>query len=239
MAGVFPPAMFVFTRQSSLFILTLHALVSAVGLCAEHDGDIRYWQTLAFNFHENEDWRFKGLVQTRLFDDADFLGAYLFVPTVEYKLSDQVDIGATYLHQGIRGECTDAYTMLNIYWLHATSRWKINDKMGFTMRNVLAYRDYENGVYADYWLTRNRFALGYTIEEMGRLVASGISAELFYDLEEGYLSEVRTVPLSLTFRLTDQVKLTLYGMVQSKNYCTKGSDWEHAYVLGQTLSYNF
>ena len=238
MAGVFTPAMFGLRNRLVRISLVLLALLPATVLRAEHDGDMRYWQSLAFNFHDGPNWRIKATAQTRLFDDANFLGAYLVFPTVEYKIHENVDLGATYLYEAIRGEAAADYTMLNIYWLHATTHFKLTDKLNFSMRNVLGYRDYEAGQKEDYWINRNKFALSYQLEDMGRLVAVGVSTELFYHLDEGYLFENRAVPLSLTFKLTDQAKLTLYGMVQSKNYVA-GDGWEHAYIFGQTLSYKF
>jgi len=205
---------------------------------AEHDGDMRYWQTLALNYYETDSWRFKVHAQTRLYDDANFLGAYLVFPSVEYKAHKNLDLAATYLYEGIRRSASDDYTMLHIFWLHTNWQWNLSDHLSFSMRNVLGWRTFESSAKNDYWITRDKFALSYRLNNMWRIVAIGANTELFYNFNEGTLFENRAVPLSLTFKLSEQSMLSLYGMIQSKDVTANG-DWEHAYIFGQTLSYKF
>ncbi|WP_269524029.1 DUF2490 domain-containing protein [Coraliomargarita parva] len=227
-----------FYRLFRTFVPAAVLLFSAAlpSLKAEFDNDVRYWQTVSLNLHEDEDWRVTMSGQTRLFDDAKFLGAWLLLPTVEYKMHPNFDVGATYLLEDIRSDCGDEYGRLHIFWLHVSPHWQLTDDLKFSMRHVLGYRAVESS--ENYWISRHRFALSYKLENMGPLVAVGASTELFYNYETDHLFENRLVPLSLTFKLTDQMKLSLYGMAQSKR--AQGcQSWQTAYVFGQSLSYKF
>lgn len=229
------PAMFSFRSTLSRILLVL---LFAGALSAEHDGDMRYWQTLGLNCYENENWRFKLAAQTRLYDDANFLGAYLVMPSVEYKLHPNVDLATTYLYEGIRNSASDDFTMLHIFWVHANWKWKLADDLSFAMRNVLGWRSFECAALEDYWITRNKFALSYAVDGPWRLVGVGVNTEVFYNFKEGIVCENRAVPLSLTFKLTEKAKLSLYGMIQSVNY-PAANGWEHATIFGQTVTYKF
>jgi hypothetical protein len=203
---------------------------------AEHDGDIRYWQTLGINFYEDENWRITGSSQTRLYDDAKFLGAWLLLPTVEFKRNPNLDVGATYLLEDIRSEAGTDYTRLHIFWLHASPHWQLTEELRFSMRHVLGLRAVESA--DNYLVSRHRFNFDYKLADSGPLVGIGVGTELFYNYKTDRLYENRFVPLKLSFKVTKHSKLSLYFMAQSKRH---GNDvnWQTAYVLGQSLSIKF
>lgn len=217
-------------------LLLLASQCITTSLHAEFDGDVRLWQTLGINFYENDSWRVTAGAQSRLFDEGKFLGAWLVFPTVQYKVHPNVDLGATYLYENIRGECGDDFTKLHIFWLHVSPHWQLNERTKFSMRHLLGLRAIEGS--DDYYISRHRFNLDYQLKDYGRLVGVGASTELFYRYDDHRLFENRLIPLSLKFRLTDRSSLTLYGMAQSKRY-TDCSDWETAYVFGQSISYKW
>jgi hypothetical protein len=227
-----------FARTRFLFLaVALTAFAIAVPVAhGEFDDDVRLWQTLGITFHDGENWRVTGHAQARLFDEGKFLGAWLLFPTVHYKAHSNLDIGATYLFEDIRGEAGDDYTRLHIFWLHASPHWQINEDWKFAMRHVLGLRAVESG--DDYWISRHKFGLSRKLKSTGPLVAIGASTELFYDYDDDRLFENRFIPLSATFKLTDRAKLSLYLMAQSKRYANR-SDWETAYIFGQSVGYKW
>ena len=216
-----------------VLLITLGGLFNAPMLRAEFDGDIRLWQTLSVNAYEDEHWRVTASGQSRFFDEGKFLGAWLLFPTVQYKVHPNLDLGATYLLEDIRSDCGDDYGRIHIFWLHASPRWQVSEKLKFSMRHVLGLRAIESG--DDYWISRHRFALDYKLENYGRFVGIGTSTEVFarYDTDE--IFENRFIPLKTTFKLTDRAKLSLFFMAQSK----RCPDWETAFVFGQSLSYKW
>jgi hypothetical protein len=203
---------------------------------AEFDEDVRLWQTLGFTFHDGENWRVSAHAQNRLFDEGKFLGAWLLFPTVQYKAHPNLDLGLTYLLEDIRGEPGTDYTRLHIFWLHASSHWALNENWKFSMRHVLGLRAVESR--DDYWISRHKFAFSRKLKNAGPLVALGASTELFYDYDDNRLFENRFVPLSGTFKLTEQARLSLYLMAQSKRFANR-SGWETACIFGQSLSYKW
>jgi len=163
----------IFQRSSHFFCGLLLAfgsfLITAQQACAEFDGDTRLWQTLSINAYEDDNWRITAGAQSRLFDEGKFLGAWLVFPTVQYKVHPNLDLGATYLLEDIRGECGDDYGRLHIFWLHASPHWQLNEKLKFSMRHVLGLRAIESG--DDYWISRHYFGLDYKLEDCLRLRA--------------------------------------------------------------------
>jgi len=232
------PLLYSFLKK--LFI----ALVLCLGLIAiraqaktDHDGDIQYWQTLGLKFHDGEHWRIQGTAQSRLFDHANYMGTYLFMPTVEYKLTKNWDLGGSYLYEGCRSDSGADYLMLHIFWLHVSPHWNLTDNLKFSMRHVAAYRAVESR--DNYWVSRHKFDLSYKLKDLGPLVGVGANTEVFYNYETHNICENRFVPLSLTFKLNEDIKLSLYGMIQSKDFSGGDDDWEHAYVFGQSLALSF
>lgn len=203
---------------------------------AEFERDVRFWQTLGINIYEDQDWRVSAHAQTRFFDEGHFLGAWLLFPTVQFKVHPNLDLGATYLLEDIRGECGIDYDRLHIFWLHASPHWQLNGQWKFSMRHVLGLRAVES--HENYWISRHRFTLDYKVKDLGRLLGLGASTELFYRYDEDRLFENRFIPIEATFKITKKSKLSLFLMAQSKRYadCT---DWETAYVFGQSLSYKW
>jgi hypothetical protein len=222
-----------FTRCSLL--LVIFTLVST-SLFAEFDEDNRTWQTLGFNFHETENWRFKGVAQTRLYDDSKFLGTWLVAPVVEYKLHPNLDLGAAYLLEDVRAEAGDDYTRLHIYWLYLAPHWQLTEKLKFSMRHVLAYRYIES--VDDYYVSRHCFGLDYKLEDFGCLSGIGADTEVFYNYETDRICENRLRAVKATFTINSQTKFQLYFMLHSKRFGTDSS-WQNATVFGQSLSYKF
>jgi hypothetical protein len=219
-----------------LAIALMASTIVAPSLHAEFDEDARLWQTLGITFHDSESWRVTAHAQSRLFDEGKFLGAWLLFPTVQYKVHPNLDLGATYLLEDIRGEAGTDFTRLHIFWLHASPHWQINEDWGFAMRHVLGLRAVESG--EDYWISRHKFGLNRKLKTAGPLVSLGASTELFYDYDDNRLFENRFVPISGTFKLSDQAKLSLYLMAQSKRFAGR-SDLETAYIFGQSVSYKW
>lgn len=231
-----------------MFNLRIHARFSAlimifvVGqLCpsqvfAEFDGDNRSWQTLGFTFHDGENWRIKGAAQTRLYDDSKFLGTWLLTPTVEYKLHPNLNVGVSYLLEDIRAEAGGDYTRLHIFWLHASPHWQLNEQLSFSMRHLVGYRAIESR--DNCWVTRHRFSLSRKLDDCGALIGVGMDTELIYNCETDRFYENRFKPLKLTFSIDERTKFQFYCMLQSKRFKDE-SDWETAYVFGQTLVYSF
>lgn len=219
-------------------ILAIFALVELcpTRLIAEFEGDNRSWQTLGVTFHDGDNWRVKAAAQTRLYDDSKFLGTWLVTPTVEYKLHPNLDIGASYLLEDVRGEAGDNYTRLHIFWLHASPHWQLNEKFSFSMRHLLGYRAIESR--DNCWITRHRFSLSRKLDDCGPLIGVGMDTELIYNCETDRFYENRFKPLNLTFSLNERTKFQFYCMLQSKRLRGE-SDWETAYVFGQTIVYRF
>jgi hypothetical protein len=203
---------------------------------AEFDNDIRLWQTVSVNAFENDSWRITASGQSRLFDEGKFLGAWLLFPTVEYKASPNLNLGATYLLEDIRSDCGTDYGRLHIFWLHASPHWQLSEHLKFSMRHVLGLRTVESS--EDYWISRHRFGLDYKLTNCGRLIGIGADTEVFVRYDTDEIFENRFVPLKTTFKLTDRAKLSLYLMAQSKRGIGR-SDWETAYVFGQSISYKW
>lgn len=220
----------------SLLMIT-GLVVDSVQAKTDHDEDIQYWQTLGLKFHDGDHWRVQGTVQSRLFDHANYLGTYLFMPTVEYKLTNNWDVGGSYLYEGCRSDSGLDYLMLHIFWLHVSPHWNLTDNLKFSMRHVAAYRAVESS--DNYWVSRHKFDLSYQLKDLGPFVGVGANTELFYNFETHNLCENRFVPLSLTFKLNSEMKLSLYAMIQSKDFSGGDDDWEHAYVFGQSLAVSF
>lgn len=223
-------------RSLCALSLSAFALLRPSLARAEFDNDVRTWQTLAVNFYEDDNWRFKAAAQTRMFDDSKFLGVWLVAPTVEYKLNKNWDIGSTYLLEDVRAEAGDDYTRYNIFWFHISPHWNLTENTLFAMRHTAAYRAVES--HDNYWVSRHLFDLSYALHDCGALVGVGIDTEVFYNYDVDRLNENRFKPLKLTFALGKQTKLQLYGMLQSKRFGTNQS-WDTAYVFGQTISYKF
>jgi hypothetical protein len=219
-----------------IFATLIAAAIFPSSAEAEMDRDVRLWQTLAINFHEDADWRVSARAQTRFFDEGKFLGAWLLFPTLEYKLHPNLDIGATYLLEDIRADCGRDYSRVHIFWLHASPHWQLNEDWQFKMRHVLGLRAVEG--QSDYWISRHLFALNYRVQNAGRLIGLSANTELFYRYDDNRLFENRFIPLKATFKLTDKSKLSLFAMAQSRRYA-QNSSWETAYVFGQSLSYKW
>lgn len=223
------------TSTRSHLLLVMLIFVSG-SLFAEFDEDNRTWQTFGFNFHETDNWRFKGVAQTRLYDDSKFLGTWLVSPIVEYKFHPNLDLGAAYLLEDVRAAAGDDYTRLHIYWLYLAPHWQLSDNLKFSMRHVLAYRYIES--VNDYYVSRHRFGMNYKLEDFGYLSAVGSDTEVFYNYETDRLSENRFKPVKATFTVNPQMKFQLYFMLHSKRF-GDDSSWQNAYVFGQSLSYKF
>lgn len=221
---------------TALLLVCSSLLIATHKLNAEFDNDVRLWQTLSINAYEDDNWRVTAGAQSRLFDEGKFLGAWLLFPTVQYKVHPNLDLGATYLLEDIRGECGDDYGQLHIFWLHASPHWQLNEKLKFSMRHVIGLRAIESS--DDYWVSRHRFGLDYKIEDCGRLVGIGASTEVFVRYDSDEVCENRFIPLKASFKLTDRSRLSLFVMAQSKRG-VGCSSWETAYVFGQSLSYKF
>ncbi|MFQ3225874.1 MAG: hypothetical protein ACI8Z5_002142 [Lentimonas sp.] len=222
----------------TLFVVSLIvcAALRPAHLLAAFDNDNRSWQTLGINFYEDDDWRFKASAQTRLFDDSKFLGVRLVAPTVEYKLHQNLDIGATYLLEDARAEAGDDSIRLHIFWLHMSPQWNINEKTRFSMRHLAGYRAIES--MDNYWVSRHMFGLDYKLTDCGRLVGAGIDTEVFYNYDTHRICENRFRPIKLTFTLIERAKLQLYFMLQSKRF-GGSSRWDTAYVFGQSIGFKF
>lgn len=226
-----------FLKQSiQLGLCGLLFVLAGARAFAEFDGDVRSWQTLSANLYEDADWRATLTGQTRLFDDSKFLGAWLLIPTLQYKVHPNYDLGASYLLEDYRAAAGEDYTRLHIFWLHLSPHWQVSENLNFSMRHVLGYRAVESA--ENYWLSRHRFALSYKLGDLGPLVGIGASTELFYNYEEDFLCENRFIPLSLSFKLNETSKLSLYMMAQSRR-SAGDSNWNTAYVFGQSLSIKF
>ncbi|WP_308984002.1 DUF2490 domain-containing protein [Thalassobacterium sedimentorum] len=210
--------------------------VTAQKLRAELENDIRSWQTLNINTFENEQWRVTAGAQSRLYDEGKFLGTWLIFPTVQYKAHPNLDLGATYLLEDTRSEAGDDYTRLHIFWLHANSHWQLTEKLKFSMRHLAGLREIESK--DDYWISRHRFNIDYKLKDFGHLVGLGASTEVFvrYDTDEVF--ENRFIPIKASFKLTDRSQLSLFIMMQSKRG-VGCSNWENAYILGQSFNYKF
>jgi hypothetical protein len=226
-----------FRLRPHLIALSLFGgLLLPLGLRAEFNGDFRLWQTASIRLHEDADWRLTAAAETRLFEEGNYLGAWLLFPTLQYKVHPNLDLGATYLFEDIRSQCGTDYERLHIFWLHASPHWQLNDDLNLSMRHVLGYRSVESR--DDYWMSRHLFALNYRLKNTGRLVGLCASTELFYRYDQDLLFENRFVPIKGTFKINDRTKLALYLMAQSKrsSHC---DDWKTAYIFGQSISYDW
>lgn len=158
------------------------------------------------------------------------------MPSAQYKIHPNYDIGATYVLEEIRSEAGADYTRLHIFWLHLSPHCQVSQNLNFRMRHVLAYRSVESA--KNYYVSRHQFSLNYTLNGFGPLVAIGSHTELFYSYTDDYLCENRFVPLKLTFTLSESTKLGVYLMAQSKR-APSDSNWSTAYIFGQSLSTKF
>lgn len=223
-------------QLASIAAILIATAIFPSAIRAEFGNDVRLWQTLGINFHEDADWRITAHAQTRFFDEGKFLGAWLLFPTIQYKAHPNLDLGATYLLEDIRSQCGADYGRLHIFWLHASPHWQLNENWKFSMRHVIGLRSIEGN--DNYGLSRHQFAINYKVQNAGRLVGLGASTELFYRYDEDRLFENRFIPIKATFKLTDKSKLSLFLMAQSKRYADC-KDWETAYVFGQSVSYKW
>jgi hypothetical protein len=167
-----------FTFYQFTSLLVLYAAVFPTLLHAECDGDMRSWQMVSVNLYDSSDWRFQANAQTRLYDDSKFLGTWLFMPTVVYKLNPNLDLGCCYLLEDVRPEADDDFTKLHIFRIHALLRWNVNNNLSFTTRHVAGFRSVESA--DDYWISRHRFGFKYKLEDSGPLVGIGMDSELTY-----------------------------------------------------------
>lgn len=211
-------------------------MMTAQQLSAEFDNDARLWQTLSINAYEDDNWRISAGAQSRLFDEGKYLGTWLVYPTVQYKIHPNLDLGGSYLLEDIRSEAGDDYTRLHIFWLHASPHWQLNENLKFSMRHLVGLRAIESA--DDYWISRHRFGFDYKLQDFGPLVGIGTSTEVFVRYDTDEIFENRFIPLKGTFKLNDSTKLSLFVMTQSKRAIGQ-SDWETAYVFGQSLSIKF
>lgn len=225
-----------FSQLIQFALCGLFIAASVADLQAEFDGDSRSWQTLSGTYFEDDAWRLNLTGQTRLYDDSKYLGAWLVVPTVQYKIHPNFDLGASYILEDTRAEAGQDYTRLHIFWLNLSPHWKVSENLNFSMRHVMAYRAVESS--DNYWVSRHRFSVSYEMNDFSSLVGIGANTELFYNYEEDYLCENRFVPLSLTIKINDKSKLSLYVMAQSKR-SSGDFNWKTAYVLGQTFNIKF
>jgi hypothetical protein len=219
-----------------IFLVGIGLFTIAQKLSAEFDNDARLWQSLSINAYEDDNWRISAGAQTRLFDEGKFLGTWLLYPTVQYKAHPNLDLGASYLLEDIRSEAGDDYTRLHIFWLHASPHWKLSEKLKFSMRHLIGLREIES--QDDYWISRHRFGFDYSIEDCGHLIGIGASTEVFIRYDTDEIFENRFIPIKTTFKLTNNSKLSLYLMAQSKRSIGQ-SNWETAYIFGQSISYKF
>lgn len=220
----------------NLSVLVTFGLLNASPVLARFDKDFSTWQALAFTFYEDEAWRIKATAQARWYNDSSFLATWFVNPILEYKLHPNLDIGATYLIEDVRAQSGDDYTRMHIFRLYLTPKWKIDDRISYSMRHLLALRAIES--IDNQWISRHRFSFNYKVVEMGPLTAIGLDAEVFYNYTTNRLFENRFKPLKLSFRINKQTKCELFYMFQSKRFGDHAS-WQTAYVFGQSMNYKF
>tara|TARA_B110000285_G_scaffold155857_1_gene173933 strand:+ start:937 stop:1476 length:540 start_codon:yes stop_codon:yes gene_type:complete len=171
-----------FCKHSCFLDLSVVVVVghlSASPLLARFDKDFSTWQALGFTFYEDDTWRIKAAAQTRWYDDSSFLATWFVHPILEYKFHPNLDIGATYLFEDLRAQAGNDCTRVHIFRLYLAPHWKIDDRISFSMRHLLALRGTES--VDNQWVSRHRFSLSYKVADMGALTGFGLDTEVFYN----------------------------------------------------------
>ena len=117
----------------------------------------------------------------------------------------------------------------------ANPHWTIADRLKVNMRNRLEQRWIEDKG-SDNRRFRQRTNVELPLKDCLPVQAVYANSEFFYDFADHRYNENWTVPFGIKFRLTDQVSLSTFYMIQHR----KGTeDWSSSQVLGTHLMVSF
>lgn len=197
-------------------------------LLASDDVDLQFWNAYNWKFYKNDKLNLNLYVENRNRDDASISFGYFVGPTLRYKVSPNLGLGAAvkmiYLKTGDSGFNKWQRTELEAtYKLNLVSRLKFDHRT----RHEYFFRD----VGDDFQRYRSRLRFNLPLKG-SRLSSFGFSNEFFYDLRTDTFAVNRLVPVSLSFKLSKRFKLSTYYMWEHRR---SGSRENH--ILGTTLSF--
>ncbi|MBZ0165782.1 MAG: DUF2490 domain-containing protein [Candidatus Omnitrophica bacterium] len=224
-------------KRAPVYLLYL-LFVLFPGTATAND-DFQYWSQYNFKVVDTEHVDFSLFTEGRFINNAEDNGLHLVQFKLSYHFFDHLDLGTNYTYLNVRttnalsGDSEFKYQ--HRAELEINPKWNLGDVATFYNRNRVEFRWIEDkGSYNT--RTRHRFRLTFPFKQNKWLKSVFVDSEFFYNWAENDYDENRTVPVGLNFKLTDNLSLQAYYMVQSR----RGSqDWRSNEILGTLLSYKF
>lgn len=209
------------------------------GIEARADDDFQYWSQLSLKPYKSERFDVVIFTDARLMDNAEKMGLYFISPRVVYHHSKSLDLGINYTFQESRrtapSAADDSYNSQQRIECEINPQWPLAEWLKLKMRNRFEFRWIEARGW-DNTRYRQRWMFEFPLKNALPLRSIYINSEFFYDFPQRNISENRSVPLGLNFKLRENVGFSVFHMIQSQ----KGSDsWASNQIVGSLISIDF
>lgn len=195
---------------------------------ARTEDDFDYWQEFSWKQVDCEPFTLKGFTQLRLIDHWKRIGLFQLSEQLQYRWNKNLNLGLNYSFLGARGRQGGSFTNQNRIELEASPHFNLCEGVELKMRNRLEIRHVENRGWDN---TRFRYFVGLKkkLKNCYCLEAVEFGDEVFYSFPANRITENRFIPLSLFFKVREDLKLKLFSLIRATR---GGSAWGQDYVLG-------
>jgi|TARA_B110000037_G_scaffold212998_2_gene266569 hypothetical protein len=198
--------------------------------------DIQWWQWLNLNLMEEGPHKIHLYLDNRIVEDVTEERLWLASIGYKYQASKRTQIGLGYTYLDIRNIAQDTWMHRQRLELEVSHETKLNASLKLHLRNRIEiwWDEDEN---TDEYRSRHRIQLSHPLS-IGKLYKIYTNTEVFYNYERDLLSQVRTIPVGLGFKLSKATQLSIFYMIQS-NRATNGMPWSHNHAIGTHLNHTF
>lgn len=201
---------------------------------AHASDDVQYWQRLTLKTWQSGPWNLSTTGEFRQTEDLEDATYFQVTERLGYRLADWIESGIayTYLSQEIQVRGGEEFKEQHRLELEANPKWKLAEWVELKNRNRVEFRWIEDRG-SDNSRFRQLWELVFPLKGLAPWKAVYTNTELFYDFNRERIVEYRTSPIGLDLKLSDQVGLKVFYMIQS----TRGTnDWAGNQIIGSHIT---
>jgi len=211
-------------------------LVCTLGLVPETRADeLQAWYQSTVFKRLNERWSVGNYLDLRATDGVGPLALGMVSPRVRYDFSPNWagEVHATWLRA--RSASSSTKTSFERLELELNPRYGMGEGFTFSARNRLELR-WADSLPGTNERLRIRPQLEWATPWAGPVAAVFANNEIFYDFDQGLVTENRLIPFGLAFRPAPSTDLRLYHLWRHTRAATR---WYDFHAIGFAANFNF
>ncbi len=227
------------TQKLSIKVLCLSilfpVLFASAGFARD---DFQYRSLYTFKLIDTKKFDFVLFNQFRMIHDADDINYYSISPQMKFDLWKNLSLGLNYTYLNLKVNNDTAgrseYKFHHRVELEVNPHWTIRNWINVQLRNRYEFRWIEDqGAYNPRF--RHRFNVEFPLKNVLPVLSVYANSEFFYDIGDHRFNENWTTPLGVKFKVTDNVSLSVFYLIQTR----LTTEWTTSQALGTNLFVSF